>query len=101
MTIGYAHSRTILDLTREILSVNDPDALLRTIAVRAVETFRVETSILRLKEDGQLRLRALHSIRDELAASVPEVTQIGEGVCGAATNIAASFSTTGIPRNLQ
>jgi len=85
VTIGYAHSRTLLDLTREILSVNDPDVLLRTIAVRAVETFRVEISILRLKEDGQLRLRALHSIRDELATNVPEATQIGEGVCGAAT----------------
>jgi len=85
VTIGYAHSRTLLDLTREILSVNDPDVLLRTIAVRAVETFRVETSILRLKEDGQLRLRALHSIRDELTANIPEITQIGEGVCGAAT----------------
>lgn len=84
MTIGFAHSRTLLDLTREILSVNDPDTLLRTIAVRAVETFRAEISILRLREDGQLRLRAVHSIRDELSANIPEVTQIGEGVCGTA-----------------
>lgn len=82
--MGVVHSRTLFDLTREILAVHDSDALLSTIALRAVETFRVQGCILRLKENGQLRLRAMHSIRDEITSNIPMTTKIGEGVCGAA-----------------
>jgi len=77
--------KMMFDITREILSVDDPDVLLKKIVHITTDAFRAQGCILRLKEDDGLRVRAFHGVcEDTECTPVREVIPIGEGVCGKA-----------------
>ncbi len=77
----------IFNLTREILSFSDPDALLQSIARAATEAFRARWCIIRLQENGALRLKAFWGLSEEEASSLRETMHAGEGVCGRAVEV--------------
>ncbi len=77
----------IFTLTREILSFSDPDAILQSIARAATEAFRARWCIIRLQENGVLRLRASYGLSEEEASSLRETMYSGQGVCGRAAEL--------------
>lgn len=72
----------MMNLTREILAVSDPEPLLRKIVESAGHAFRARGCVLRLKEDGVLRTKAIYGFHDGGETDVQEALLMGEGICG-------------------
>jgi PAS domain S-box-containing protein len=70
----------IYELTRAIISIKDFDELLRKIAQETAKLFNAAGCIIRLLEDGRLRIRASFGFPDESKEGM--TVNIGEGIAG-------------------
>ncbi|HMK60696.1 MAG TPA: PAS domain S-box protein [Dissulfurispiraceae bacterium] len=67
-------------ITTSILSITNFQELLNNIAIESVKFFNASGSILRLLEDGKLKVEACSGLCDEIKIEL----EIGEGICGLA-----------------
>jgi PAS domain S-box-containing protein len=67
-------------LTTSIISITDFRDLLRNISIESVKFFNACGSILRLFEEGKLRVEACSGLCD----GIKQELEIGEGICGQA-----------------
>ena len=67
-------------ITTSILSITDFHELLNNISMESVKFFNASGSILRLLEEGNLKVEACWGLCDDIKAEL----QIGEGICGQA-----------------
>ena len=67
-------------LTTSIISITDFRDLLRNISIESVKFFNACGSILRLLEDGKLRVEACSGLCEDIKIEL----EIGEGICGRA-----------------
>ncbi len=65
-------------LTTSIISITDFRDLLKNIAIESVKFFNASGSILRLLEEGKLRVEACSGLCD----GIKQELDIGEGICG-------------------
>jgi PAS domain S-box-containing protein len=72
--------RTVYELSRAIAGVYDPDELLNTITEKMALLINARGCVIRLVDDGVLRLRAYHGSKEEFAR-VKDVP-LGKGIAG-------------------
>ncbi|HSW64650.1 MAG TPA: PAS domain S-box protein [Dissulfurispiraceae bacterium] len=72
----------MVNLTREILAVTDSEPLLQKIVETAAQAFRAQGCVLRLKEDGVLRMKAMYGFHGGGENAVQETILMGDGICG-------------------
>lgn len=72
----------IYELTKAIISVHDFDELLKKIAVETTGLFNATGCMIRLIEDGRLKVRASFGFPDEMIEKI--TVCVGEGIAGKA-----------------
>lgn len=70
----------IYELTKAILSIRDSDELLKKITAETTKLFNAKGCIIRLIEEGLLKVKASHGFPDEIMHSI--TLGIGEGLAG-------------------
>jgi PAS domain S-box-containing protein len=83
----------LYELTKAIISIRDFDELLRKITEETSRVFNATGCIIRLIEDGKLKVRASFGFPDEIRENITVV--LGEGIAG----IAAKEGSTILARS--
>lgn len=72
----------IYELTKAIISIRDPDELLDKISEEAAKLFNATGCMIRLIEEGHLKVRSSYGFPNELREAI--TVSIGEGIAGIA-----------------